>query len=248
MNYLVVDRGNTQTKLAFFCHSELKEEISVDGLIGEQSAVDDFIGGRYFDAAIVSSSADDARQLCQHIERLGVRLVVCFDHNTPVPIKNFYQTPESLGVDRLANAVAAAIEFPQSGVIVCDFGTAITIDFVSAAGEYLGGNISPGLAMRFAALHQFTKRLPLIDTQGLPQSSCRFGISTHQAIYLGVVRGICLEIEGYMDENPDKKIFFTGGDALFFEKQIKRSIFVDSKATLRGLRVILETLLCLDEQ
>lgn len=237
MDYLVVDRGNTRTKVALFSHRELLDVRSFDTLTHDDLV--QYTVSRSVAAAIVSSTSGGQSDLIDIVHRCGIDRVVGFDHTTPIPLRNCYETPQTLGVDRLASAVGAAELQPGQDLLIFDFGTAITIDYVSADGEFRGGNISPGMAMRFAALNHFTKRLPLVETGDWAKCSRSFGLSTHQAIYRGVVNGICHEIEGYIDENPEKMIFFTGGDALFFEKQIKKAIFANSQATLWGLGVIL---------
>lgn len=240
MELLIIDRGNTRTKLAAFSGKELVCVRSYEELTDVE--LSQFITQHPATAAIISSTGEDVTDLLHGLKTYGIKRIVNLDHTTPIPIKSSYQTPETLGTDRLAAAIGAADLIPNKDLLIFDFGTAITVDFLSADGEFKGGNISPGLAMRFAALHRFTKRLPLIEAGNWPKSSNSFAVSTHEAIYRGVINGICHEIEGYITENPEKTIFFTGGDALFFEKQIKKPIFADSEATLRGLRVILENL------
>lgn len=169
---------------------------------------------------------------------------IVFDPATiPTPLKNLYRTPHTLGADRLAAAVGAWEYFRSRGrgrdILVFDIGTAITVDFVSAKGEYLGGNISPGLTMRLRALNEMTDRLPLCSADDFEEQMLR-GQDTQSAIAQGVVRGICYEIEGYIKAHPRAEIFFTGGDALYFEKRIKNTIFADQQAVTRGLRSILD--------
>jgi type III pantothenate kinase len=113
----------------------------------------------YDNAIVVSTRGGETETERLVKERAGRFLKL--DHSTPVPIKNLYATPETLGYDRLAAAVGAAAMFPGKNVLIVDFGTAITYDIVTAAGEFLGGNISPGAALRFRALHEGTGALPL---------------------------------------------------------------------------------------
>lgn len=240
MKLLVVDRGNTRTKIAAFNGKKILCVKTFDSL--DQQDIINFTQAHPCSAAIVSSSGDDTHDVESWLEKCSIQRIVRFDHETPTPLKNRYKTPSTLGIDRLATAIGAAEALPHTDLLIFDFGTAITVDYVSAQGEFFGGNISPGLAMRFAALHRFTKRLPLVESGVWAKCSRTFGLTTHEAIYRGVVNGICHEIEGYIAENLEKTIFFTGGDAIFFEKQIKKAIFADQLATLRGLRAILETI------
>lgn len=110
-----------------------------------------------------------------------------------LPIWLLYRTPSTLGPDRLAAAVGAWKEFPGETVLIADIGTALTLDLVNGKGEYLGGNISPGIRMRFEALHRFTSRLPLLDFR----ADCSyFGDDTESAIRAGVKWGIVNEVAG----------------------------------------------------
>ncbi len=133
--------------------------------------------------------------------------------------------------------------YPGNNVLIVDFGTAITFDFVSAEGEFLGGNISPGAATRFRALHHFTDTLPLCS---FPQQEkpTLLGDSTRSAIESGVVNGIVYEIEGYIRDleqrYEDLRIVFTGGESDFFAKRLKNTIFATYDLVAYGLNRILE--------
>ena len=167
------------------------------------------------------------------------------DHTTPLPIRNLYATPQTLGTDRLAAVIGAYEETKQltgryAPALVIDAGTAITYDFINARGEYLGGNISPGVEMRFKALHQFTSRLPLTEAEG-PHPS--IGHSTDTAIRCGVMDGVRHEIEGFIRSFSVKQsnllIFLTGGDSIEFDERIKNRIFADKFLVAKGLNSIL---------
>jgi len=145
------------------------------------------------------------------------------------------------GADRLAAAVGANTIYPNSDILIVDFGTAITIDVVSG-GEFLGGNITPGAAIRFKALHHFTKKLPLCSLNDNPTEL--FGNTSVSAIECGVVNGIVYEIEGYIRDlqrkYSDLRIIFTGGDSNFFAKRLKNTIFATYDLVAYGLNRILE--------
>ncbi len=163
------------------------------------------------------------------------------DHRTLLPVINLYDTPETLGYDRMAAVVGANEQFPGRDILVIDAGTCITYEFIDANGCYHGGNISPGLQMRFKALHQFTGRLPLVDADG-----CRpfIGRNTETAIRSGVLKGIEYEIVGYIEamrhKYPQLLVFLTGGDEFSFETNIKSIIFADRFLVLKGLNRILD--------
>jgi type III pantothenate kinase len=166
-----------------------------------------------------------------------VKKLIHFTHKTAMPIRNLYGTPETLGCDRLAAAVGAAALFPGEDCMVVDCGTAITIDFIGQGGEFLGGNISPGLQARFLALHNSTGRLPLGQITDMLQD---VGTSTDTGIAAGVLHGTRYEIERYIEENSPSKVILTGGDAYFFAKHIKSSIFVVSNLVLIGLNKVID--------
>ena len=158
---------------------------------------------------------------------------------TSIQIANRYRTPQTLGADRLA-AVVAAFSQTHSNTLVIDIGTAITYDFINDRGEYLGGNISPGMNLRFLSLNEHTSRLPLIESEG---EHPQFGVDTETAIRCGVIDGMRHEIQGYISEFSLKyhnlSIFLTGGDQIYFDEEIKKRTFADKYLVLKGLNEIL---------
>ena len=160
---------------------------------------------------------------------------------TPVPVKNKYATPQTLGKDRLASAVAAHSLFPRKNVLVINAGTCITYDFVDSKGAYLGGSISPGLEMRFKALHTFTGRLPLVEAD--EKNSVLVGKTTKESILSGVQQGIIKEIEGiilaYEKTFKGLQIIVTGGNSPWLKKHLAGKINIEPFLTLKGLNVIL---------
>jgi type III pantothenate kinase len=170
--------------------------------------------------------------------------LIHFTPTTPIPIKNLYKSPETLGSDRLAAAIGVNSFFPDTGVVIFDFGTAITIDFIDSNNNYLGGNISPGLSVRLKSLNFFTNSLPLVQ---IPAEIKEIGTTTKEAIEFGTVRGIIGEIMSYINKYPEHKIIFTGGDSFYFAEKIKNPIFVFRNPIVFGLiRVLRHNLgLCL---
>jgi type III pantothenate kinase len=231
---LIIDVGNTKAKVAVAHEGRLltveqHEQITPETLkpLLEQYRIT---------SAIYSSVRAGSQE--EWITWLGnqVATLIHFTHTTAVPVKNLYRTPESLGCDRLAAAVGAHTLFPDTDCMIIDCGTAITIDFLSRDGAFLGGNISPGLQTRFNALHTFTGKLPLKQvTADIPPT---IGTNTDMAITAGVLQGTCYEIEGYMRKNPQYRTIFTGGDAFFFVRNIKSPIFVVCNLVLIGLNRI----------
>jgi type III pantothenate kinase len=227
---LVVDIGNSTAKAALFEGGGLVRTVEIEDL-KEVS----------FDGAIVVSTRSGHSELERWIEERA-RFFVRMDAATPVPITNLYATPATLGCDRLAAAVGATAMFPGQAALVVDFGTAITFDLITAAGEFLGGNISPGARSRFRALHEFTGALPM---GSLPDELCDFPAGeTKTAIESGVVMGILAETERYRElsqaKSGDLKVIFTGGDAEYFAGRVNFPIFVAPTLVFYGLNAILE--------
>lgn len=236
---LVVDIGNSRTKLAIFSKKELVDSWTVDKLkIGRLEEIKKTYPD--LERAILSSVSIADTQVVGYLKSEFSHFLE-LNYLTPVPIKNQYKTPLTLGLDRLAAAIGACELFPGKDLLVIDAGTAVTFDLIESNGTFKGGNISPGLRSRFRALHEFTKKLPLIDeTEEYPV----IGQTTEEAIRAGVINGMVFEMDGTIDlfrENwPGLQPLLTGGDALFFERRLKNAIFVKFEITLIGLNRILE--------
>ncbi|AJR02311.1 type III pantothenate kinase [Siansivirga zeaxanthinifaciens] len=236
---LIIDVGNTVIKLAVFknndlLHRELVEVLQLENRISSIKAEYPKIK-----RAIISSVAKLSDEDFLKIKNNFNLLVL--DPTVKLPFRNLYSTPKTLGVDRLALVCAAVSEFPSKNVLVIDAGTCITFDFVNSNNEYLGGAISPGIRMRYKALHNLTANLPLLETE-MPDHF--IGNSTKNAINSGVVYGVLNEIDGvikaYKEEFSDLTVILTGGDSNFLSKQLKSSIFANSNFLLKGLNFILK--------
>lgn len=190
--------------------------------------------------AILSSTRKVDEQLVQFL-RENFEQFIELDHTTRLPIANLYETPETLGKDRLAAAIGANELFPDQNILVIDAGTAITYDLVSANNQYLGGNISPGLQMRFKALNEFTGKLPLVESSNYYSE---IGKNTTEAIRAGVQNGILFEIERtielFANNYPDLRVILTGGDSVFIDQLLNEDVLVHLNLTLIGLNRILE--------
>ena len=171
--------------------------------------------------------------------------VFILNHKTPLNFINTYETPHTLGLDRLALVAAADKLYTDKNVLIIDAGTCITYDLKSSKKIYCGGNISPGISMRFKALNKFTASLPLLKLEK-PKSS-PLGKSTKDAILNGVIQGVVYEIEQniqrYKTDYSDLTVILTGGDQQYLSAQLKNSIFATSNFQLIGLNAILENLL-----
>ena len=224
--------------MAIFEEGEIKEttRCSNQSLEGLTALCDRYPIRKGILSSVVSINADIRHQL----ERLPFP-VVEFTYRTPIPIRNLYRTPQTLGMDRLAAVVAAYTQKPHCPALVIDAGTCITYDFIDEHGQYQGGNISPGMEMRFKALHVFTDKLPHVDASG---ETPAYGNSTETAIRAGVIRGIEHEIWGYIQQlkknYPSLLVFLTGGNDFSFDTNLKSGIFADGFLVLKGLNRILE--------
>jgi type III pantothenate kinase len=238
---LVVDIGNTRTKIAFFENNELVEKaILENGALEELSAA---INGQAIEGAILSATGQDTEGVENFLKTHYP--FVHFDHTTPIPIKNKYKTPETLGKDRLAAVIAAKALFPKDNCLVIDAGTCLTYNFITANNLFIGGNITPGLTMRLKAMHHFTAKLPEIErhTEGVELMNI-IGTSTETAMQIGAQVGLLAEVEGFVERfirNFGKiKVILTGGDGEFIMKHVVLSErYFERNLVLQGLNQIL---------
>ncbi len=236
---LVIDIGNSHIKLATFNN---KGDL-VEDFRREKSAFPEIISmiEKIPVQKAIISAVGRLDPEYRDIFTKNFNELIFLDKNTPLPIKVLYKTSETLGLDRIAAAAGALRIFPGFHVLIIDMGTAITIDLLTARGEFLGGNISPGMHTRFRALHDYTAKLPLIAADiTFPE----FGTDTRTAIVAGVQQGIIYEIDRYVDayeqQYPGCKFIITGGDGGFFVSRLKRPIFAKPELVLTGLNTILE--------
>lgn len=233
---LIIDFGNTLVKIAIFKNDEIKALVTESAF--DQSIVNHLVAEYPAHHAIISSVITIPEEALEYLHHNFA--LTELSHNTPVPITNLYKTPETLGRDRLAVAVAAHQMFPDAPTLVIDAGTCITFDFTDQAGNYHGGGISPGINMRFKALHTFTQRLPLVKHQNFDGLS---GTNTEDSILSGVLNGTIAEFDGIIDAYETRydglKVMITGGDSKFFAKKLKSNIFAVPNLVLKGLNEIL---------
>jgi len=235
---LIIDTGNTLTKLALFQGREMIAFSSYPGV--DTGPIIQFCeSNKLIRNAILSSVKEYPPEIDLYLSQKYN--TVFFSQRTLVPVLNKYSSPETLGKDRLAGVVGAQLLFPACDTLVIDAGTAITYDIITAEGEYLGGSISPGITMRYKALHTFTSRLPLLDYYDNAQLT---GDDTSTSIHSGVLNGAIAEMEGiiqrYQLVYPDLKIILTGGDHNYFDKRLKIKTFAAPNLVLEGLNLILD--------
>ena len=231
---LVIDSGNSAAKVGIFRDEKLIEKVT----FYSPHELERYIQRTDFRDVIISSVKNDAESIAKWASKAEKLFILKED--LPLPINNLYETPETLGMDRLAGVCGALQLFPDNHRLVIDAGTCITYDFLDKNGDYHGGSISPGLQMRFKAVNTFTAKLPLVSARpgiGL------IGKTTETAIQSGVINGLLAEIDGiigqYNAKFPGLTTILCGGDAGFFENQLKASIFAGPELVLIGLNSIL---------
>lgn len=234
---LVIDVGNTRTKYAFFEGTTL-----IDVCYGTDRLFEDVRkwkeAGACIDVLLSGSGRlpEDTKLLLNECADAMIEASSLM----PLPLEIRYDTPETLGFDRIAICVGAMNLFPKTPLLVIDSGTAITFDYVSAEGKFLGGNISPGLDIRFRALHQFTARLPYVQPS---ENYGGVGHTTEQAVRNGVMDGMLFEAEHYITNflaaNNRGKVVITGGNSHFWERRLNLPVVFSPNLGFIGLNGIL---------
>ena len=234
---LCIDIGNTKAKLGLFDGWELKANWSVPR--SEIMAVLKRATNHSVENVILSTVAQDVGTDIAAMLDAGI-IFIELDQHTPLPIKNEYRSPATLGKDRLAAVVGASMVQGESHKLVIDAGTCITYDLLADNQVFLGGNIVPGVQMRLQAMHTFTKRLPALERK---RTESAIGYDTESAMLNGAQWGTIWELEGAIDyfaaEFEPLTVILTGGDANFLAKKAKRKIFVHQHLVLVGLNKIL---------
>ena len=238
---LCIDQGNSRTKVALF-REDGKLIKSFIYRSFHSTEVERLFALYPISDSIISSVSNIEPAVVNSLNRLS-KLFILFDHTTPIPIKNLYDTPQTLGQDRLAAAVGGNALMPDTNLLIIDAGSAITYDFVSANNEYMGGNIAPGIKMRLTVLRQMTKKLPQVEVEE-NQLIPLFGKNTNDAIAAGVIRGIVFEVKGYMRTLGEKVDSFqtviSGGSAPYIINNLQQPVRTERHLVLIGLNRILE--------
>jgi len=232
---LAIDIGNTSIKYGIFEGEELIRAASI--VPSDLAEFNSDLKTYDIQRLVYSTVAGIPSELAPIISKFKKHIAL--DEFTPLPLTNKYQSPQTLGRDRLSNVCAAIQIFPDLDVLVIDAGTCLKFDFVSKDKMYLGGAISPGLRMRFRALHEQTAQLPLLEAES---ESGLIGTNTFESIQSGVINGMTAEINEitrqYIELYPRLELIITGGDMKFFLNQIKSCIFAAPHLTLQGLNNI----------
>ncbi|MBR6306112.1 MAG: type III pantothenate kinase [Bacteroidales bacterium] len=232
MSNLLIEIGNTAVKAAWSDRMTLGKTFRYQG--EKQMEFILSLSRKEKPAVMVVSSVyplseQDISQLEAECEKL---LILDRNHKELLLERGL---PAYLSYDRAASILASRYLFRGKGCTIVDFGTTMSIDFTSGDGIYQGGNISLGCRTRFKAINRYSRALPLVDT---PENPDTVGQGEVSSIESGVVSGIVFEIEGYLNLHPENIAVFTGGDANYFAKRMKSSIFVICNLVLMGLALI----------
>jgi type III pantothenate kinase len=226
---LIIDIGNTALKAAWADGMTLGKTFRYQG-----ERMLDFIlsltAKEKPETIMLSSVRNFSSQALKKLEDECERLIVADES-----LVSSYGLPSWLTPDRVASIVASRFLFKNRSCTIFDFGTALTVDFLDANGDFLGGNISLGCRTRFKALNRYSRTLPLLDT---PDEIQERGTDIASGVSSGIISGIISEIEGYMSKYPENIAVFTGGDAIYFAKRMKNSIFVVCNLVLMGLALM----------
>jgi type III pantothenate kinase len=251
---LAVDVGNSQTHLGVFHRGTLEHEwrASTDSkrtadelalLFGQFLSLADLSFSRQITGVAISSVVP---RVTQELRAMTLRyfgfpaVVVEPGVKTGLPVRT--DNPREVGADRIANAVAAHALFPDEPVVIVDFGTAITVDAVSAAGEYLGGAIAPGVDTAATALFQSTAQIPRVELVAPPAT---IGKNTVASVQSGIIYGTAALVDGLVERavkelGESARVVATGGLARVVLDDCTRVERFEPALTLTGLRLIFE--------
>ena len=232
MANLLVEIGNTALKAAWADGMTLGKTFRYQGekIFG---FIDSLTAKEKPSVMVISSTIDISLSQEEKLRSNCGGLIILDRRHTSVAREN--DLPDYISPDRIATIMAARYLFKGNGCLVFDFGTTLSVDILDKDGGYEGGNVSLGCRTRFKALNRYSRMLPLVDT---PLTVNDTGHSLVSSIESGVIGGIMFEIQGYLSLFPEKIAVFTGGDALYFAKRMKNSIFVVCNLVLMGLAII----------
>ncbi|UUV21404.1 type III pantothenate kinase [Paenimyroides aestuarii] len=231
---ICIDVGNTRTKVAVYENSTLQQLLITNNekllkniskqIQGIENCVD----------IILSSVGNLPSTTIEGLKKIGNLITVT--HNSPIPFKNFYTTPNTLGIDRIVLTAGAVLKYPKQNRLVIDAGTCITYDFVNSLDQYHGGAISPGIGLRYKSLNDHTAHLPL---EKISELHPFVGNSTATAIHSGVLNGVVAEIEAFIEhfkhQDENLTVILTGGNSEFLVNRLKNSIFANPNFLLESL-------------
>ena len=231
---LCLDFGNTRRKAAVFQDGNIIRHINLENDLADiQSLLLE-----YKPATSILSSVVNHLEEIEALLKTNTRFHL-LSHQSKLPFTTPVNKPDTIGTDRLALAAAAVHLHPNKNNLVIGLGTCITYNFINNKHEFIGGAISPGMEMRFKAMNQFTAKLPLVKADwNVPV----IGYDTQTNLTSGVVMGISLEVDGFINEYQQRfgnfNVLLTGGDIRFLGSHIKNKIFADPDLIFKGLYAI----------
>lgn len=235
---LIIDIGNTRTKIAIVNKTIIIQKMIVSDVT--VSLLQKLNKTFLIEGIILSTVKPEVDKNVIDLINNWDKLFILLSYETNLPIQNDYKTPKTLGQDRIASVIGATHFFPNKHCLVIDAGTCITYDFINKNKTYIGGSISPGLSMRYRAMHEFTASLPLLNKQRL---NTFVGYNTVTSMQTGVDYGLSFEIQGFIQKYFTNfgqiKVIMTGGDAEYLASMVKYEIFVNPDLVLIGLNKIL---------
>lgn len=238
MNYiLTIDIGNTKAKYAVFRDDEIVE---INYFDPEKNDLKSIIEKYHsINKGIISSVGGKVEECLRQLESLEMTVL---SSATKLPFSLSYADKTKIGADRLALVAAAYAEKPHQNSLIVDVGTCITYDILTSDDRHLGGPISPGMKLRFKAMHEHTALLPLCEpSKDEPKLICE---DTEECLISGVQLGVLHEIKEFIERYRlifnDLNIFISGGDNIFLENKLKNCIFANSNFMFNGLKLILK--------
>ena len=232
--YLIVDLGNTLAKFFLYKNGQCAKEHEVNKENFRDTAESLILSHKVIKGLIYSDVSNQGGDFFENFSNQFP--VIAVSSNMQLPFINSYQSPESLGSDRIVLVAAACKSHPNTNVLIIDLGTCITYDFLDTNNIYQGGAISPGFEIRYKSLNQFTGNLPLLDThEGQSPSGKNTEEAIHAGIYFGIIDEINARINYYELKYDSLTVILTGGDANKLPKTLKNSIFAHPNFMAEGM-------------
>lgn len=234
---ICIDVGNTRTKVAVYEKGTLQHFIltSNDKLV--RNIKKEIQNTTEKIEIILSSVVNLSDKTIKSLEKLGQLHII--SHTTPLPFQNLYATPHTLGIDRIVLVSGAVLKYPDQNRLVIDAGTCITYDFINSQNQYHGGAISPGIALRYKSLNDYTSNLPL---EKISELHPFVGSTTSGSIQSGVLNGVIAEIEAFIEhfkhQDENLTVILTGGNSEFLVNRLKNSIFANPNFLLESLYLL----------
>jgi type III pantothenate kinase len=236
---LIIDAGNSFFKIALFNSKKIVEE-KREKISDWEKAFTKFIENRSIDKIIFSTVSVEPEILKSRLSVIAPTLQM--NIHLKIPFNISYKSKSTLGTDRLCGIIGALGIYGKTNLLVIDCGTCITYNFLQNGENFMGGSISPGIDIRFRALHNFTENLPLLSNTN--QKPELVGNDTNSSIESGVLNGVLLEMEGIIEQYILNfgllNVILTGGNHTYFANNLKNTTFAHPNLVLIGLNDILE--------